>query len=62
MTDEEKKRIVSEPPPPTDEIDSDWGQDEPTLARELPEAVGKAQPAPPAAAVAGPTSEPGSRS
>jgi hypothetical protein len=53
MTDEDKKRIVSEPPPPTDEIDGEWGDDDQTLVREVPEGVLKSQPAPPAAAVAG---------
>ena len=53
MSDEDKKRIVSEPPPPTDEIDGEWGDDEPTLAREVPEGVFKSQPAPPGEAVAG---------
>jgi hypothetical protein len=49
MTDEDKKKIVSEPPPPTDEIDGEWGDDDQTLVRELPEGVSKVQPAPPAA-------------
>jgi len=35
MTDEDKKRIVSEPPPPTDEIDGEWEDDE-TLVRDAP--------------------------
>lgn len=35
MTDEDKKRIVSEPPPPTDEIDGEWDDDE-TLVRDAP--------------------------
>lgn len=52
MTDEDKKKIVSEPPPPTDEIDGEWGDDDQTLVRELPEGVIKSQPAHPAAAVA----------
>jgi archaellum component FlaD/FlaE len=49
MTDEDKKRIVSEPPPPTDEIDGEWGEDDQTLVRELPESVLKSQPTPPTA-------------
>lgn len=54
MTDEDKKKIVSEPPPPTDEIDGEWGDDDQTLVRELPEGVVKSQPTPPSAdAVAG---------
>jgi hypothetical protein len=53
MTDEDKKRIVSEPPPPTDEIDQEWGDDDQTLIRHLPEGVAKSQPAPPSAAVSG---------
>src|SRR5215203_2267472 len=52
MTDEDKKKIVSEPPPPTDEIDGEWGDDDQTLIREVPESVLKSQPAPPAAVVA----------
>ena len=36
MTDEDKKRIVSEPPPPTDEIDGEWGDDDETLVRDAP--------------------------
>ncbi len=52
MTDEDKKRIVSEPPPPTDEIDGEWGDDDQTLVRELPEGVVKSQPAQPSEAVA----------
>ena len=52
MTDEDKKKIVSEPPPPTDEIDGEWGDDDQTLIRDVPEGVSKSQPAPPAAAVA----------
>ena len=36
MTDEDKKRIVSEPPPPTDEIDGEWEDDEMTLVRDAP--------------------------
>jgi hypothetical protein len=55
MTDEDKKRIVSEPPPPTDEIDGEWegGDDEQTLIRDVPEGVSKSQPAPASAAVSG---------
>jgi hypothetical protein len=54
MSDEDKKRIVSQPPPPTDEVDGEWGDDDDkTLVRELPETVTKSQPAPPAAAVSG---------
>ena len=53
MTDEEKKSIVSQPPPPTDEIDQEWGDDDQTLIRDVPEGVGKSQPAPPSAVVAG---------
>jgi len=41
MTDEEKK-IVSVPPPPTDEIDGEWGDDDQTLVREAP--VASSQP------------------
>jgi hypothetical protein len=36
MTDEDKKRIVSEPPPHTDEIDDEWGDDDETLVRDAP--------------------------
>jgi hypothetical protein len=36
MTDEDKKTIVSEPPPPTDEIDNEWGDDDETLVRDAP--------------------------
>jgi hypothetical protein len=36
MTDEDKKKIVSEPPPPTDEIDGEWGDDDETLVRDAP--------------------------
>jgi len=46
MSDEDKKRIFSEPPPPTDEIDEEWGKD-------VPEGVAKSQPPPPGAAVSG---------
>jgi hypothetical protein len=53
MSDEDKKRIVSQPPPPTDEVDGEWGDDDQTLVRELPEGVTKSQPAPPATVVAG---------
>jgi len=53
MTDEDKKRIVSEPPPPTDEIDQEWGDDDQTLIRNVPESVAKSQSAPPSGAVSG---------
>jgi len=55
MTDEDKKRIVSEPPPPTDEIDGEWegGDDEQTLVRDVPEGVSKSQPVPSSTAVSG---------
>jgi len=47
MTDDDKlKRIFSEPPPPTDEIDQEWGS-----SPEPPEAVTKSQPVPSAPAV-----------
>jgi len=39
MSDEDKKKITSEPPPPTDEIDGEWGED----------SAAKDQPAPPVA-------------
>ena len=45
MTDEDKKRIVSEPPPPTDEIDGEWGDDDQTLIRDAA-SVSNSQPAP----------------
>ena len=46
MSDEDKKKIVSEPPPPTDEIDGEWGDDDQTLIREVPEGVIQSQPVP----------------
>jgi hypothetical protein len=55
MTDEDKKRIVSEPPPPTDEIDGEWGDDDQTLIREVPEGVSRSQPVPPSAETVGQT-------
>ncbi len=58
MTDEDKKSIVSQPPPPTDEIDQEWGDDDQTLVRDVPESVTKSQPAPPSAAVAGTAAAP----
>ena len=50
MTDEDKKKIVSEPPPPTDEIDGEWGDDDQTLIRGVPEGLSPSQPAPASAA------------
>ena len=55
MTDEDKKRIVSEPPPPTDEIDGEWGDDDQTLIRDTA-SVSNSQPAP--ARTAAPNSVP----
>jgi hypothetical protein len=47
MTDDDKlKRILSEPPPTTDEIDEEWGS-----SPQAPEAVTKSQPVPSTAAV-----------
>jgi len=45
MSDEDKKKIVSEPPPPTDEIDSEWAEDSTAKAQPQPPAAGSAKAA-----------------
>jgi hypothetical protein len=53
MTDEEKKRIISQPPPPTGEIDKEWGE-----SPAVPEAVTESQPVPSGSAVSGTAAAP----